>query len=237
MPFRKVLRVFRECSFHAPAERTASSAQLWDLLHTCTSPNLSVTALVLTTICSLWDCMVIVSIYKTAFILDSYIDMAEPSMPHPFLTSFARFALWSLYGFWAGLFATGLWVIGHECGHQAFSERKVINNTVGWLLHSAWATHSFLQSRFSQWRRPFLNTMQPWCTIPFLADHTRQTSCIHRPYDPRSGLRSAHPFRAWPQALWSRKWRHIWRERVGWGHAWALGGFGRFTSWRHLGTC
>ena len=95
------------------------------------------TALVLTTICSLWDCMVIVAIYKTAFILDSYIDMAEPSMPHPFLTSFARFALWSLYGFWAGLFATGLWVIGHECGHQAFSERKVINNTVGWLLHSA----------------------------------------------------------------------------------------------------
>jgi len=35
------------------------------------------------------------------------------------------------------LFATGLWVIAHECGHQAFSESKTINNSVGWVLHSA----------------------------------------------------------------------------------------------------
>jgi len=36
-----------------------------------------------------------------------------------------------------GLFATGLWVIAHECGHQAFSSSKRINNAVGWVLHSA----------------------------------------------------------------------------------------------------
>ncbi|KAK2465236.1 hypothetical protein APHAL10511_002590 [Amanita phalloides] len=73
-----------------------------------------------------WDCIVITLIYKAAKYLDASITQ-----------SFARFALWSLYGFWAGLFATGLWVIGHECGHQAFSESKMVNNTVGWILHSA----------------------------------------------------------------------------------------------------
>lgn len=36
-----------------------------------------------------------------------------------------------------GLFGTGLWIIAHECGHQAFSSSKTINNAVGWVLHSA----------------------------------------------------------------------------------------------------
>jgi omega-6 fatty acid desaturase (delta-12 desaturase) len=36
-----------------------------------------------------------------------------------------------------GLFGTGLWIIAHECGHQAFSSSKDINNAVGWVLHSA----------------------------------------------------------------------------------------------------
>lgn len=36
-----------------------------------------------------------------------------------------------------GLPATGLWVIAHECGHQAFSASKTINNSVGWILHSS----------------------------------------------------------------------------------------------------
>lgn len=48
-----------------------------------------------------------------------------------------RFVLWSLYGFVQGLFATGLWVIAHECGHQSFSTSKTINDTTGWILHSA----------------------------------------------------------------------------------------------------
>ncbi|OCL05886.1 hypothetical protein AOQ84DRAFT_390573, partial [Glonium stellatum] len=48
-----------------------------------------------------------------------------------------RFALWSLYGFLNGLFGTGIWVLAHECGHYAFSPSKTVNDTVGWLLHSA----------------------------------------------------------------------------------------------------
>ncbi|WFD32381.1 hypothetical protein MSPP1_003426 [Malassezia sp. CBS 17886] len=48
-----------------------------------------------------------------------------------------RYALWAMYGFVQGLVFTGIWVIAHECGHQAFSPSKTINNTVGWVLHSA----------------------------------------------------------------------------------------------------
>lgn len=35
-----------------------------------------------------------------------------------------------------GFFGTGLWVIGHECGHQAYSGSKQVNNSVGWVIHS-----------------------------------------------------------------------------------------------------
>lgn len=50
----------------------------------------------------------------------------------------ARSALWMFYGAVAGLWGFGLWVIAHECGHQAFSESKLLNNAVGWFIHSAY---------------------------------------------------------------------------------------------------
>lgn len=49
----------------------------------------------------------------------------------------ARAVLWGLYTFAQGLFGTGLWVLAHECGHQSFSPSKVLNDTVGWVLHSS----------------------------------------------------------------------------------------------------
>jgi len=75
--------------------------------------------------------------YKAATFVDALITPENLSLPSPYLYTAARFALWALYGFVAGLFCTGLWVIAHECGHQAFSESKLINNSVGWILHSA----------------------------------------------------------------------------------------------------
>jgi len=53
------------------------------------------------------------------------------------LGSVARVLAWSLYIFCAGSVGTGVWIIAHECGHQAFSTSKTINNTVGWVCHSA----------------------------------------------------------------------------------------------------
>ncbi|KAL9106217.1 MAG: hypothetical protein Q9227_008750 [Pyrenula ochraceoflavens] len=48
-----------------------------------------------------------------------------------------RAGLWAAYTFVQGLFGTGLWVLAHECGHQSFSPSKVLNDTVGWICHSA----------------------------------------------------------------------------------------------------
>ncbi|KAF8895451.1 delta-12 fatty acid desaturase protein [Infundibulicybe gibba] len=84
-----------------------------------------------------WDLAVIASLYKAAVYAETFVNPATLSLPHALCYPFARFAIWSLYGFGAGLFGTGLWIIAHECGHQAFSESKRINNAVGWVLHSA----------------------------------------------------------------------------------------------------
>ena len=64
-----------------------------------------------------------------------------------------RLLLWSLYWTAQGIVGTGVWVVGHECGHQAFSPSKVrlinsillnllnqfvqaVNNSVGFVLHT-----------------------------------------------------------------------------------------------------
>jgi len=41
-----------------------------------------------------------------------------------------------LYWFAQGAVMTGLWVVAHECGHQSFSKWKIVNDSVGWVLHS-----------------------------------------------------------------------------------------------------
>jgi len=84
-----------------------------------------------------WNMFVVYVFYTVATYADAYVDPQSLSLPHPALYPFARFSVWALYGFWAGLFATGLWVVGHEAGHQSFSDSKAINNTVGWIIHSA----------------------------------------------------------------------------------------------------
>lgn len=61
--------------------------------------------------------------------------------------SFYRIMLcYVVYRSLAGLPLTGLWVLGHECGHGAFSTDKFISNTVGWTLHSA------LMNPYFSWR-------------------------------------------------------------------------------------
>ncbi|SCV05919.1 LANO_0H18074g1_1 [Lachancea nothofagi CBS 11611] len=49
---------------------------------------------------------------------------------------FVRFLFWNVYAAAVGLFSTGLWILAHECGHQAFSDYGAVNDFVGWVLHS-----------------------------------------------------------------------------------------------------
>ncbi|WAQ80772.1 hypothetical protein PtA15_1A110 [Puccinia triticina] len=57
-----------------------------------------------------------------------------------------NFLAWAFYGYWMGLVWMGFWVLGHECGHHAFSPYNSINLAVGWVLHSA------LLVPFHSWR-------------------------------------------------------------------------------------
>lgn len=73
----------------------------------------------------------IVSLAVTFHLFNTYLTPENvPSTP-------VRAALWGVYTFVQGLFATGLWVLAHECGHQSFSPSKILNDTVGWICHSA----------------------------------------------------------------------------------------------------
>jgi omega-6 fatty acid desaturase / acyl-lipid omega-6 desaturase (Delta-12 desaturase) len=73
----------------------------------------------------------VASLAATFYLFHNYVTPETiPSTP-------ARAALWAVYTFVQGLFGTGLWVLAHECGHQSFSPSKVLNDTVGWICHSA----------------------------------------------------------------------------------------------------
>ncbi|CAA9963662.1 hypothetical protein CFE70_007693 [Pyrenophora teres f. teres 0-1] len=70
------------------------------------------------------------SLAATFYVFHNYVTPETiPSMP-------LRAALWTLYTVLQGFFGTGLWILAHECGHQAFSESKLLNDTVGWVCHS-----------------------------------------------------------------------------------------------------
>ncbi|KAH9467225.1 hypothetical protein MJO28_000189 [Puccinia striiformis f. sp. tritici] len=72
-------------------------------------------------------------IYMATFI-DPYFNTLTTF--NPTVVSLARFASWAFYGYASGLVWVGIWVIAHECGHQAFSSHKTLNNTIGLILHS-----------------------------------------------------------------------------------------------------
>ncbi|KAI0080453.1 hypothetical protein K474DRAFT_1682623 [Panus rudis PR-1116 ss-1] len=51
-------------------------------------------------------------------------------------TEMVRWVVWLVYWWFQGLIFTGLWVIGHECGHGAFSDSKVVCDVIGYVLHT-----------------------------------------------------------------------------------------------------
>ncbi|ORY01405.1 hypothetical protein K493DRAFT_312457 [Basidiobolus meristosporus CBS 931.73] len=69
-----------------------------------------------------------VSIVMLLFYAATFIDTLPVAL---------RYIAWPVYWFVQGIVGTGVWVLAHECGHQAFSPSKAINNTVGFILHSA----------------------------------------------------------------------------------------------------
>lgn len=63
-----------------------------------------------------------------------YCATAIPAAPTPAWAR--RLLLWPAYWWAQGAVATGLWVLAHECGHQAFSSSQVVNDGLGLALHT-----------------------------------------------------------------------------------------------------
>eukprot|EP01080_Neovahlkampfia_damariscottae_P009972 gene9972-2291_t len=68
-----------------------------------------------------------ISIIALLYYLSGYISLAPKSLQP---------IIWFLWTFAQGVIMTGVWVLAHECGHQAFSPSTLINDTVGWFCHS-----------------------------------------------------------------------------------------------------
>ncbi|KAI0926530.1 hypothetical protein AcW1_002505 [Taiwanofungus camphoratus] len=60
--------------------------------------------------------------------------------------SILSFSLWALYWFWQGISFTGLWTLGHECGHDALSPIALVNAVLGLGLHT------FMLTPYYAWR-------------------------------------------------------------------------------------
>ncbi|KAJ7813125.1 linoleoyl phosphatidylcholine delta-12 acetylenase [Mycena olivaceomarginata] len=69
--------------------------------------------------------------------IDSVFDSANQSNIIPLSVSTpAHWICWATYWWFQGLVFTGLWVVGHECGHAAFSSSKIICDIVGFIIHT-----------------------------------------------------------------------------------------------------
>ena len=59
-----------------------------------------------------------------------------------------RFFAWTAYCVLESFPMVGLWILAHECGHQAFSDYGWVNDFVGWVLHS-YTGNAYFSWKFS----------------------------------------------------------------------------------------
>jgi len=75
-------------------------------------------------------------IVATLYAATSYIPLLSNDLLGNVAGPIARHVLWIAYWLAQGAVMTGLWVIGHECGHRGFADSEFINDAVGLVVHS-----------------------------------------------------------------------------------------------------
>ncbi|KZT19612.1 hypothetical protein NEOLEDRAFT_1077503 [Neolentinus lepideus HHB14362 ss-1] len=85
-----------------------------------------------------------------AWVLASQIEPAVNYLTttacHRYLAQIIQYMMWSSYWWFQGLIFTGIWVLGHECGHGAFSENKYLCDVIGFV------THTMLWTPYFSWK-------------------------------------------------------------------------------------
>ena len=73
----------------------------------------------------------------TDLVIITALYYATTLFSHPSIPSWVAWGLlWPAYWFCQGAVSTGVWVISHECGHQAFSPSQTVNDGVGFVFHT-----------------------------------------------------------------------------------------------------
>ncbi|VAI60147.1 unnamed protein product [Triticum turgidum subsp. durum] len=76
----------------------------------------------------------------------------------PTLPSVLQLGAWPLYWVLQGCVMTGVWVIAHECGHNAFSDSSLLDDIVGLVLHS-WLLVPYFSRKYSHRRHHLFSNM------------------------------------------------------------------------------
>ncbi|KAM0005161.1 putative oxidoreductase [Helianthus debilis subsp. tardiflorus] len=69
-----------------------------------------------------------------------------PQLPHPL-----PYLAWPVYWLLQGCVFMAIWVIGHECGHHAFSDYEWLDDTIGFIIHT-FVTTPYFSWKFSHRR-------------------------------------------------------------------------------------
>lgn len=104
------------------------------------------------------------------YIASTYIHLLPQPLPY--------FA-WPIYWILQGCVLTGVWVIAHECGHHAFSDYQLVDDTVGLILHSSllvpyfsWKiSHRRHHSNTGSLERDEVFVPKPKCKIPWYSKY------------------------------------------------------------------
>jgi len=83
---------------------------------------------------------------------------------------------WLAYWWYQGLTMTGLWVLAHECGHGGFTDSRLVNDAVGFVLHSSLITPYFSWAITHAKHHHYTNHMtmgETW--VPSTADPSKKS--------------------------------------------------------------
>lgn len=81
-----------------------------------------------------WDLFLVGLIFYASTFIE---ELASEARFGASLAPILRHVLWTVYWIAQGCVMTGLWVVGHECGHRGFADSEFINDAVGLVVHSA----------------------------------------------------------------------------------------------------
>ncbi|KAF9553882.1 hypothetical protein CPC08DRAFT_210954 [Agrocybe pediades] len=76
------------------------------------------------------------TVYRVDLVIDTYDISLAPAV-------FFRAVLWLSYWWFQGLVFTGIWIIGHECGHGSFVRSRVLSEAIGFICHTTLCTPYF----------------------------------------------------------------------------------------------